>query len=133
MLKSEKRKFLALNEKLQSLLEEQSDLELILNPLINWEEKDQSYKSWLDFKYAGREFDISHKWKDKVNVEKFKKANAGNWDEKILDDNEEKRLIFLKLSKRKEELTEIILKVTDELRTDKSTDLTDEQLKEIFK
>jgi hypothetical protein len=126
-------KFNALNTKLQSLLEEQSDLELLLNPLINWEDKDESYKNWLDFKYAGREFDISRRWKDKVQVEKFKKANAGNWDEKILNDNEEKRLIFLKLSKRKEELTEIILKVTDELITDKDVDLTDDQLKDIFK
>lgn len=126
-------KFNALNTKLQSLLEEQSDLELLLNPLINWEDKDESYKNWLDFKYAGREFDISRRWKDRVQVEKFKKANAGNWDEKILNDNEEKRLIFLKLSKRKEELTEIILKVTDELITDKDVDLTDDQLKDIFK
>lgn len=126
-------KFNALNTKLQSLLEEQSDLELLLNPLINWEEQDESYKNWLDFKYAGREFDISRRWKDRVQVEKFKKANAGNWDEKILNDNEEKRLIFLKLSRRKEELREIILKVTDELITDKDVDLTDDQLKEIFK
>lgn len=126
-------KFNALNTKLQSLLEEQSDLELLLNPLINWEDKDESYKNWLDFKYAGREFDISRRWKDKVQVEKFKKANAGNWDEKILNDNEEKRRIFLKLSKRKEELIEIILKVTDELITDKDVDLTDDQLKDIFK
>ena len=126
-------KFNALNTKLQSLLEEQSDLELILNPLINWEEKDQSYKNWLDFKYAGREFDISHRWKDRVQVEKFKKANAGNWDEKILNDNEEKRLIFLKLSRRKEELTEIILKIINELNPNTGVDLTDDQLKEIFK
>ena len=126
-------KFNALNTKLQSLLEEQSDLELILNPLINWEEKDQSYKNWLDFKYAGREFDISHRWKDRVQVEKFKKANAGNWDEKILNDNEEKRLIFLKLSRRKEELTEIILKIINELNPHTGVDLTDDQLKEIFK
>lgn len=126
-------KFNALNTKLQSLLEEQSDLELLLNPLINWEDKDESYKNWLDFKYAGREFDISRRWKDKVQVEKFKKANAGNWDEKILNDNEEKRLIFLKLSRRKEELTEIILKIINELNPDTGVDLTDDQLKEIFK
>lgn len=126
-------KFNALNTKLQSLLEEQSDLEILLNPLINWEDKDESYKNWLDFKYAGREFDISHKWKDRVQVEKFKKANAGNWDEKILNDNEEKRLIFLKLSRRKEELTEIILKTINELNHDTGVDLTDDQLKDIFK
>lgn len=108
-------RFTALNNKLQSLLDEQSDLELLLNPLINWEEQDESYKNWLDFKYAGREFDISRKWKDKVSVEKFKKANAGNWDEKILDDNEIKRKIFLKLSIRKEELGRIIEKVIEEL------------------
>lgn len=126
-------KFNALNTKLQSLLEEQFYLELLLNPLINWEDKDESYKNWLDFKYAGREFDISHRWKDRVQVEKFKKANAGNWDEKILNDNEEKRLIFLKLSRRKEELTEIILKIINELNHDTSVDLTEDQLKKIFK
>lgn len=126
-------KFNALNTKLQSLLEEQSDIELLLNPLINWEDKDESYKNWLDFKYAGREFDISRRWKDRVQVEKFKKANAGNWDEKILNDNEEKRLIFLKLSRRKEELTEIILKIINELNHDTGVDLTDDQLKDIFK
>jgi hypothetical protein len=125
----DKKKFLELNNKLQSLLEEQSDLELLLNPLINWEEKDQVYKNWLDMKYAGREFDISRNWKDKVQVEKFKKANAGNWDEKILDDNEEKRKIFLKLSKRKEELEEIIQKAIEELRTDSVF----EHAEEIFK
>lgn len=126
-------KFNALNTKLQSSLEEQFYLELLLNPLINWEEQDEIYKNWLDFKYAGREFDISHRWKDIVQVEKFKKANAGNWDEKILNDNEEKRLIFLKLSRRKEELTEIILKIINELNHDTSVDLTDDQLKDIFK
>lgn len=127
-------RFNALNTKLQSLLEEQSDLELILNPLISWEEKDIKYKNWLDFKYAGREFDISRNWKDKVQVEKFKKANAGNWDEKILNDNEEKRKIFLKLSRRKEELTEVILKVTEELQLMTQPDRpTDDQLAELFK
>lgn len=126
-------KFNALNTKLQSSLEEQFYLELLLNPLINWEEQDEIYKNWLDFKYAGREFDISHRWKDRVQVEKFKKANAGNWDEKILNDNEEKRLIFLKLSRRKEELTEIILKIINELNHDTGVDLTDDQLKDIFK
>lgn len=127
-------RFTALNNKLQSLLDEQSDLELLLNPLINWEEKDNEYKNWLDFKYAGREFDISRNWKDKVQVEKFKKANAGNWDEKILNDNEEKRKIFLKLSRRKEELTEVILKVTEELQLMTQPDRpSDDQLAELFK
>ena len=122
-------RFTALNNKLQSLLDEQSDLELLLNPLINWEEQDESYKNWLDFKYAGREFDISRKWKDKVSVKKFKKANAGNWDEKILDDNEIKRKIFLKLSIRKEELGRIIEKVIEELNPSIDYD----QVEEIFK
>jgi len=126
----DKKKFLELNNKLQSLLDEQSDLELLLNPLINWEEKDREYKNWLDFKYAGREFDISRNWKDRVQVEKFKKANAGNWDEKILNDNEEKRKIFLKLSKRKEELSEVIQKAIEELRTDNDVF---EHAEEIFK
>lgn len=127
-------RFNALNTKLQSLLEEQSDLELILNPLISWGEKDTEYKNWLDFKYSGREFDISRNWKDKVQVEKFKKANAGNWDEKILNDNEEKRKIFLKLSRRKEELTDIILKVTEELQIMTEPDRpTDDQMAELLK
>lgn len=125
----DKKKFLELNNKLQSLLDEQSDLELLLNPLINWEEKDREYKNWLDFKYAGREFDISRNWKDRVQVEKFKKANAGNWDEKILDDNEIKRKIFLKLSIRKEELGRIIEKVIEELNPSIDYD----QVEEIFK
>lgn len=105
-------RFTALNNKLQSLLDEQSDLELLLNPLINWEEQDESYKNWLDFKYAGREFDISRKWKDKVS-----------------DDNEIKRKIFLKLSIRKEELGRIIEKVIEELNPSIDYD----QVEEIFK
>ena len=91
--------------------------------------KDTEYKNWLDFKYSGREFDISRNWKDKVQVEKFKKANAGNWDEKILNDNEEKRKIFLKLSRRKEELGRIIEKVIEELNPSIDYD----QVEEIFK
>lgn len=122
-------KFTALNNKLQSLLDEQSDLELILNPLISWEEKDREYKNWLDFKYAGREFDISRKWKDKVNVEKFKKSNADNWDEKILNDNEEKRKIFFKLFTRKEEIGKLIQKVIEELNPSINYD----QMAEFFK
>lgn len=126
----DKKHFLKLNEKLQTCLEEQSDLELLLNPLINWEEKDEKYKNWLDLKYAGREFDISYKWKEKIQVEKFKKANGGDWDDKLLDDNEEKRKIFIKLSKRKEELSRLIQGIIDELQTN---EITLEQAKEIFK
>lgn len=126
----DKKHFFKLNEKLQQCLEEQSDLELLLNPLINWEEKDEKYKNWLDLKYAGREFDISHKWKEKIQVEKFKKANGGDWDDKLLEDNEEKRKIFIKLSKRKEELSRLIQGIITELKPD---EITLEQAKEIFK
>jgi len=111
--KSEKRKFTALNNKLQTLLSEQLDLELLLNPKIKWEE-DLS-KSELDKKYAGREFDISYNWKNKVKRELEIKRQNGNWNESILNDNEEKRNIFYKLVSRKNNLTEIILKVIDEL------------------
>lgn len=114
MSKSEKRKFKALNDKLQSLLSEQLDLELLLNPKINWEE-DLS-KSELDIKYAGREFDISDNWKNKVKRELELKQQNGNWDELILNANEEKRKLFYKLSIRKDEIIEIILKVIDELQ-----------------
>lgn len=114
MSKSEKRKFKALNDKLQSLLSEQLDLELLLNPKINWEE-DLS-KSELDIKYAGREFDISENWKNKVKRELELKQQNGNWDELILNANEEKRKLFYKLSIRKDEIIEIILKVIDELQ-----------------
>ena len=114
MSKSEKRKFKALNDKLQSLLSEQLDLELLLNPRINWEE-DLS-KSELDIKYAGREFDISDNWKNKVKRELEIKQQNGNWDESILNANEEKRKLFYKLSSRKDEIIEIILKVIDELK-----------------
>lgn len=113
--KSEKRKFKALNEKLQTLLSEQLDLELLLNPKIKWEE-DLS-KIELDKKYAGREFDISDNWKYKVKRELELKRQNGNWNESILNDNEEKRNIFYKLTNRKNNLTEIILKVIDELET----------------
>lgn len=111
--KSEKRKFKALNDKLQSLLSEQLDLELLLNPRIKWEE--DLLKSELDIKYAGREFDISYNWKNKVKVELELKQKNGNWNESILADNEEKRNIFYKLVNKKNNLTEIILKVIDEL------------------
>lgn len=114
MSKSEKRKFKALNDKLQSLLSEQLDLELLLNPKINWEE-DLS-KSELDIKYTGREFDISDNWKNKVKRELDLKQKNGNWNESILADNEEKRKLFYKLSIRKDEILEIILKVIDELQ-----------------
>lgn len=114
MSKSKKRKFKALNDKLQSLLSEQLDLELLLNPKINWEE-DLS-KSELDIKYAGREFDISDNWKNKVKRELELKQQNGNWDESILNANEEKRKLFYKLSIRKDEILEIILKVIDELQ-----------------
>lgn len=114
MSKSEKRKFKALNDKLQSLLSEQLDLELLLNPKINWEE-DLS-KSELDIKYTGREFDISDNWKNKVKRELELKQQNGNWDESILNANEEKRKLFYKLSIRKDEIIEIILKVIDELQ-----------------
>lgn len=113
MSKSEKRKFKALNDKLQSLLSEQLDLELLLNPRIKWEE--DLLKSELDIKYAGREFDISYNWKNKVKVELELKQKNGNWNESILADNEEKRNIFYKLVNKKNNLTEIILKVIDEL------------------
>lgn len=112
--KSEKRKFKALNDKLQSLLSEQLDLELLLNPRIKWEE--DLLKSELDIKYAGREFDISYNWKNKVKRELELKQQNGNWDESILNANEEKRKLFYKLSIRKDEIIEIILKVIDELK-----------------
>ena len=113
MSKSEKRKFKALNDKLQTLLSEQLDLELILNPMINWE--DDLSKNQLDIKYAGCEFDISSKWKNRVKKELELKQQNGNWDELILSANEEKRKIFYNLSKRKDNLVELILKVIDEL------------------
>lgn len=117
MLKSdtERRKFIALNTTLQRLLDEQSDLELLLNHKIIWIEEEQKYKNWLDMKYAKREFDISYNWKNKVKRELEIKRQNGNWNESILNDNEEKRNIFYKLVSRKNNLTEIILKVIDEL------------------
>lgn len=130
-MKSDKRKFLVLNKKLVNLLDEQLELELILNPLINWD-TGWLQKEHLDLKYAGREFNISYDWRKIVSEENFKKSNGGNWNEEILNDNEDKRQIFFKLSKRKNELSEIILKIIDELMFN-NLDLTDDQLKEIFK
>lgn len=103
-----------MNDKLQSLLSEQLDLELLLNPRIKWEE--DLLKSELDIKYAGREFDISDNWKNKVKRELELKQQNGNWNESILNANEEKRKLFYKLSIRKDEILEIILKVIDELQ-----------------
>lgn len=121
-------RFNALNTKLQSLLEEQTDLDLLLNPLINWKD-DMTTKNWLDLKYAGREFDISHKWKELVQLEKEKKLNNGNWDEEILKANEEKKTIYIKLKKRLEEINHIIQKLIEELLPEDSY----ENAEEIFK
>jgi hypothetical protein len=111
----DKKLFNRLNDRLQSLLNEQLDLDLLTNPLFNWSDNILS-KQKLDLKYCGREFDISQSWKDKVIVEKEKKEFGNtNWNEQILNDNEDKRQIFLKLAKRKEELIDIILATIDEI------------------
>lgn len=109
------KKFKALNIRLQDLLDEQSDLDILLNPLIKWEEKDHSYKNWLDFKYAGMEFDISHKWKEKVQLEKSNQLSGKDYDENILKTNELKRSVYLKLKNRLLEVNKIIQSIIEEL------------------
>jgi len=109
------KKFKALNVRLQNLLDEQSDLDILLNPLIKWEEKDQSYKNLLDFKYAGMEFDISYKWKEKVQLEKSNQLSGKDYDENILNNNELKRSVYLKLKNRLLEVNKIIQSVIEEL------------------
>lgn len=111
----DKKKFKALNIRLQNLLDEQSDLDILLNPLIKWEEKDQSYKNWLDFKYASMEFDISNKWKEKVQLEKSNQLSGKDYDENILKTNELKRSVYLKLKNRLLEVNKIIQSVIEEL------------------
>lgn len=108
-------RFKALNIRLQNLLDEQSDLDILLNPLIKWEEKDQTYKNWLDFKYAGMEFDISSKWKEKVQLEKSNQLSGKDYDENILKTNELKRSVYLKLKNRLLEVNKIIQSVIEEL------------------
>lgn len=108
-------RFKALNIRLQNLLDEQSDLDILLNPLIKWEEKDQNYKNWLDFKYAGMEFDISNKWKEKVQLEKSNQLSGKDYDENILKTNELKRSVYLKLKNRLLEVNKIIQSVIEEL------------------
>ena len=111
-----KKQFLGLNKQLQKLLDEQLDINLLINPLINWSEKDTVYKNYLDLTYVGREFNISYNWKNKVNEELNKKQNGDlNWNEDILNDNEIKRKIFVKLSERKDELKNIIQKIIYEI------------------
>lgn len=111
----DKKKFKALNIRLQNLLDEQLDLDILLNPLIKWEEKDQNYKNLLDFKYAGMEFDISNKWKEKVQLEKSNQLSGKDYDENILKTNELKRSVYLKLKNRLLEVNKIIQSVIEEL------------------
>lgn len=139
MLKSdtERRKFIALNTTLQRLLDEQSDLELLLNHKIIWIEEEQKYKNWLDMKYAKREFDISPSWKAKVNSEKQKQtANLPDFDEQILIENEIKKKIYFKLQEKLKELPKVILKTIEEINilmdVENITNLTDEQLAMVF-
>ena len=132
-MKSEKRKLVALNRKLTSILDEQIELDIFLNPLVNWN-TGCLYKEHLDNKYVGREFDISYVWKKKVKDENYKKEHGGNWDEEILNDNETKRDIFLKLSKRKKDLSIIIIKIIEEIELLMGIDqISDDQMAEIFK
>jgi len=133
----EKRKFIALNNTLQGLLNEQLDLDLLLNYKMTWKEGDK-LKSWLDFKYANREFDISKEWKKKVEMERVKKeTNDPDFNEQIIIDNEIKKTIYFKLVKRSNELPRLILNIIDEIKgiTDKDNvnNLSDTQLDLIFK
>jgi hypothetical protein len=130
----EKRKFIALNNTLQRLLEEQSDLELLLDYRIVWKEEDKEYKNWLDLKYAEREFDISLNWKKKVKLEKqHKEGNNPNFNENILVDNEIKRKIYFSLVEKLKEYPSIILKTIEEIRAitdgENISNLSDDQLK----
>ena len=104
----DKKKFKALNIRLQNLLDEQSDLDILLNPSIKWEEKDQSYKNWLDFKYAGREFDISSKWKEKVQLEKSNQLSGKDYDEEIfINTNRSRNRMFRYLGNKEWEELDI--------------------------
>ena len=131
-MKLTSKKFKVLNDKLQSLLEEQSDLELLLNPLVVWSEKDIKYKNWLDIKYAGIDFDISRNWSAKVKREKEKKNNKEEWNENIIKENEEKKIIFLNLKNRLDNINSLIERIIKEINPE-IEDLTDEQLELIFK